>query len=197
MLDAPPDAHAGPRIRQLRTQRRMSLKDVSTRAGVSVSFLSQLERGVSDARLSTLRAIAAALGVMISDLFDSTLDAASRVLRRSERPALVDPSGPTRYLLTPPPLRSVEVTIGAFEPGQASTPEPYAHGDSQEILVVLEGSVTIEIDGSTHLLSVGDSIDFSSSQPHRVVNDSTASAEVMWIVSPPSPPDTPITTQEP
>jgi mannose-6-phosphate isomerase-like protein (cupin superfamily) len=64
--------------------------------------------------------------------------------------------------------------------------EPYAHGDSEELLIVLTGSVQLELGGDVHELESGDSIDYRSSTPHRITNVGAGPAEVIWIISPPS-----------
>jgi mannose-6-phosphate isomerase-like protein (cupin superfamily) len=60
------------------------------------------------------------------------------------------------------------------------------HGDSEELVVVLSGSVQLELGGDLHDLESGDSIDYRSSTPHRVTNSGNDLAEVIWIISPPS-----------
>ena len=71
-------------------------------------------------------------------------------------------------------------------PGGRPVPSPTAHGDSEELFVVLHGSVQLELGGETHELEAGDSIDYRSSTPHRISNVGDDLAEVMWIISPPS-----------
>src|SRR5438093_12188184 len=71
----------GERLRAIRQLRRRTLKEIATAAGISESFLSQLERGRANATIATLQRLAAALGIEVSDLF-ATGTARPRVLRR-------------------------------------------------------------------------------------------------------------------
>jgi uncharacterized cupin superfamily protein len=80
----------------------------------------------------------------------------------------------------------LEVYAGEFEPGSSTGDEPYVHGDAQEILYVVAGEIVAELDGEQYVLRQGDSIDYMSSLPHRLVNASPSPAEVLWIVSPPT-----------
>ena len=89
-------------------------------------------------------------------------------------------------MLTPQPLQHLEVFVGELDVGGSTGAEAYAHGNSEELFVVLSGSVQLELGGELHHLESGDSIDYSSSTPHRVVNKGAGRAEVMWIISPPS-----------
>src|SRR6476659_8208245 len=74
----------GERLRAIRQLRRKTLKEVAGAAGISESFLSQLERGRTNATIATLQRLATALGIDVSDLF-STTAARPRVLRRDGR----------------------------------------------------------------------------------------------------------------
>jgi transcriptional regulator with XRE-family HTH domain len=64
----------GRRIRDLRTQRvqRWTQEELADRAGISVSFLSMIERGERIPHVETLAAIATALDVSLSELFSGT-----------------------------------------------------------------------------------------------------------------------------
>jgi transcriptional regulator with XRE-family HTH domain len=176
----------GERLRALRQFRRCTLRVIAERSGLSESFLSQVERGRSSASIASLRRIAGALGVSMADLFEPNGEPGPRVLRQAERPALSFGILGRKMLLTPKPLHHLEVFAGELEVGGSTGPQPYAHGDSEELFVVISGSVQLELGGELFELERGDSIDYRSSTPHRVSNSGQELAEVMWIISPPS-----------
>jgi len=184
--DVAVEVDVGQRLRALRRHRRCTLKTVAERSGLSESFLSQVERGRSNASIASLRRIAEALGVSVSDLFEPSRPPQPRVLRRDDRPALTFGVLGRKLLLTPSPLLNLEVFVGELETGGSTGPEPYAHGDSEELFVVLAGTVELELGGELYELERGDSIDYRSSISHRVSNIGDDIAEVMWIISPPS-----------
>jgi transcriptional regulator with XRE-family HTH domain len=173
--DVTSEVDVGERLRDIRQLRRATLKTIADRAGVSESFLSQVERGRASASIASLRRIANALGVTVADLFEPSGPPRPRVLRREERPSLAFGILGRKLLLTPRPLQHLEVFAGELDPGGSTGPEPYAHGDSEELF-----------GGDVHELEHGDSIDYRSSTPHRVTNIGEERAEVMWIISPPS-----------
>jgi transcriptional regulator with XRE-family HTH domain len=176
----------GERLRELRRSRRATLRTIADRSGLSESFLSQVERGRSSASIASLRKIADALGVTMADLFGPDGVPGPKVLRRHERPALAFGVLGKKALLTPRPLHHLEVFVGELEVGGSTGEQPYVHGDSEELVVVLSGSVQLELGGELFELESGDSIDYRSSTPHRVTNTGQELAEVMWIISPPS-----------
>jgi mannose-6-phosphate isomerase-like protein (cupin superfamily) len=108
------------------------------------------------------------------------------VLKRHERPALQFGILGRKFLLTPRPLHHLEVFQGELEVGGSTGEEPYAHGDSEELFLVLSGTVQLELGGELFELEPGDSVDYRSSTPHRVRNTGQERAEVLWIISPPS-----------
>jgi len=184
--DVATEVDVGERLRELRRRRRATLRTVAERSGLSESFLSQVERGRSNASIASLRRIAEALGVSVADLFEPAGPPGPRVLRRDDRPSLTFGVLGRKLLLTPKPLQNLEVFVGELDPGGSTGAEPYTHGDSEELCVVLFGSVELELDGETHVLGEGDSIGYRSSTPHRITNVGGGLAEVMWIISPPS-----------
>src|SRR2546427_4215628 len=190
MPSSAPDVQAevdvGERLRALRRSRRATLRTVAERSGLSESFLSQVERGRSSASIESLRRVAEALGVSMADLFEPDGVPGPRVLRRDQRPALSFGVLGRKLLLTPKPLHHPEVFAGELDVGGSTGEQPYAHGDSEELFVVVSGTVQLELGGELFELGRGDSIDYRSSTPHRVSNTGPERAEVMWIISPPS-----------
>jgi quercetin dioxygenase-like cupin family protein len=108
------------------------------------------------------------------------------VLRRGSRPVLGFGNLGRKYLLTPRPLENLEVFLVELVPGGSTGDEPYTHGDSEELVVVIAGSIQLQLGERLFELEQGDSIDYLSSVPHRVVNAGDEIAEVMWVISPPS-----------
>jgi transcriptional regulator with XRE-family HTH domain len=184
--DVATDVDVGERLREIRRQRRATLRTVADRSGLSESFLSQVERGRSNASIGSLRRIADALGVTVADLFEPSGPPGPRVLRRNERPALSFGVLGRKLLLTPRPLQALEVFVGELDVGGSTGVAPYSHGDSEELFVVLNGSVQLSLGDEVHDLETGDSIVYRSSVPHRITNVGDQLAEAMWVITPPS-----------
>jgi transcriptional regulator with XRE-family HTH domain len=176
----------GDRLRAIRQLRRKTLREVAERAGLSESFLSQVERGRTNVSISSLQRIAAALGVDVSDVFARDAAGTPRVVHRGERELVTFGSQARKALLTPKPFHSVEVVAAEFEPGGTTGEEPYAHGDSEEVFFVVSGIVELDLDGESYELGPGDSAQYRSSTLHRVRNCGTERAEVLFVISPPS-----------
>lgn len=177
----------GARVRDFRVLRRMSLRALSDVSGLSISFLSQFENGRTNASIGSLRRIAECLGVRLVDLVDQETRPANAVLRKADRPQLPLGHRARKFIITQQPLRHLEIYISEFQPGGSTGDDLYVHGDAQEVVLVLRGAVTFYLGDVTHTLEAGDSIEYVSSIPHRMVNAGAEESEVLWVTSPPTP----------
>lgn len=180
------ETSVGDRLRSLRTLRRLTLRTIAERAELSESFVSQLERGQTGATVQSLQRIAGALGVQVSDLFSEPGAARPRVIRRDQRAEIAWGKLGRKSLLTPKPFEALEVVAVEFEPGGSTGDAAYTHADSEELVLVLAGTVELELNGETTLLTQGDCAHYRSSVPHRASNPGSERAEVLYIISPPS-----------
>lgn len=94
--------------------------------------------------------------------------------------------GARNHLLTPRPLNNLELFWIELDRNQSTAESPFAHGDSDEVLVVVAGEVEVTISGTQYHLRTGDSIAYSSAAPHMCRNNDAMQAEVIIAVSPPS-----------
>jgi transcriptional regulator with XRE-family HTH domain len=182
------DEHSevGALVRAARLSRRLTLGDIADRSGLSQSFLSQFERGQTDASIASLRGIATAIGISLGELFEPNGTAGVRVLRNSARPRLPYGHRAEKFLLTANPLQNIEVFTAVFQDGGTTGDGQYTHGDSDELVLVQYGSVTLELGQDVFLLRAGDSIVFRSSTPHRLANAVHEESSILWIISPPT-----------
>lgn len=175
----------GARLRRIRHSRRRTLRDVAGAAHVSESFLSQLERGLVQASVASLERIAEALRIELHELLASRPDAAPRVTRMARADARSFGDRARKWLLTPTPMEGLQVELCEFAEGGSSGAAPHAHGDSEELCVVLEGRVELDVDGELVALAAGDSARYRSAQPHGVRNLGPGRARVLYALTPP------------
>ncbi|KPL52018.1 helix-turn-helix domain-containing protein [Prosthecomicrobium hirschii] len=184
----PSERRIGGEIRTLRKARGYTLAVLAEKCGVSVGYLSLIERDMSTPSINTLHAISRALGVTISWFFDAgEVPAEERdlVVRRNRRRRLDYSAGIVDELLSPSLAGQLELLASRFPPGSSSGDAPYSH-TGEEAGVVLRGSLELWIDGKIFLLEAGDSFGFPSHLPHRYRNPGNEEAEVIWAITPPS-----------
>ncbi len=176
----------GPTIRAARQRGGMTLRTVSERAGVTESFLSQVERDLASPSIATLRRIAVALGTSIGSLLD---DASPRgqLVRASDR-RVVNYSGlhARDEFLTEGSHGRLQVIMSTIEPGGGTGAEAYAHESDEECLIVLSGRLDLWVGSELYHLAEGDAIRHSSRIPHRNQNPGPETTRALFIITPPS-----------
>ena len=176
----------GPRIRALRQARKVTLRELSERAGVTESFLSQVEREVTSPSIASVQRIARALDLGIAELF---VDEAplGRVVRREERRRIVYPGlNATDEFLTAGRNGRLQVILTTLEPGGGTGDEAYTHESDEEVVIVLEGQLDLWVGDEHHVLAAGDSVTHSSRQPHHNRNPGPGRTVVLFCSTPPS-----------
>ena len=172
----------GIRLRQLRLNRNLSLAEVASAVGISVGFLSAIERLHMSASVGTLRRLARYYKLNILDFFDPAQANPYRV-RPSERKRLSVGRGVQMELLAWGNT-VMEPHLFTIAPG-ASSGDSYAH-DGEEFLYVLRGVLNIALDGQCYQLRSGDSFYFESSTPHTWHNGGKTDTVVLWVNTPPT-----------
>ena len=176
----------GARIRSVRQARRLTLRDVSERAGVTESFLSQVERDVTSPSIATLQRIARALDLSIAQLFADEPEA-GRVVRREARRRIAYPGlKAVDEFLTSNMAGRLQVILSTIEPGGGTGDEPYTHDSDEEVVVVLTGVLDLWLSDEHYVLREGDAITFPSRLPHWNRNNGDTPASVLFCLTPPS-----------
>ncbi|MCA1971352.1 MAG: cupin domain-containing protein [Caenispirillum sp.] len=183
------DVQLGSRLRSIRQSRRLSLKEVSHRSGLSLGLISQIERAISSPSIKALRSICEALDVPVSALFsDDGIEFENErglIVRHSARRRLdFNHKGMVKELLTADAAGGIQLMEVILEPGAGSGDQPYDH-QGDEAGVVLKGRVTLWIDERRYNLEEGDAFRFSSERPHRFQNSGRGEARILWAVTPP------------
>ena len=175
----------GERIRALRAERKLTVRQLAEGAGVSVGLISQVERGISDPSLQTLRAIAEVFGTPLFDLFAEPEGAPVAVVRVGQRMSVRSPRGDITYRRISTGSGKLELLEGVLQPHGCSSPEPWSH-PAEECVVVTEGSLAVEVKQERYTLEVGDSCYFDSRLLHRYCNETDKPTTFTLAVTPPS-----------
>ncbi len=176
----------GGRLREFRKSRKWTMRDLAQRAGVSVSYISQIESGSANVSVVMLRRLAEVFGIEWVEFYNDP-PTARGALKKAARPRFDPGGGQRHYAITLPPLLDVEVGVVEYEPGAHIGGDDYTHDDdNHEIFFVIRGNFLFRLDGEEFLLEEGDSMDFRSSMPHMVKSLGPEVGEAMWITTPPT-----------
>ncbi len=168
-------------LERLRTRRKevgLTMQQVADQAGLSVGFISQIERGITTPSLSSLVAVSRVLGLHVSE-FLSQPRVDTPQTRHDERPvyAISESSVTYERISSSFPGSILRSVIIHEPPGYRA--EPIAH-EGEEMLFVLEGTITVEVDGERTVLETGDSIHYPSTKIHTTWNHSDTPATILW-----------------
>jgi DNA-binding transcriptional MerR regulator/quercetin dioxygenase-like cupin family protein len=173
----------GQRFRRLRVRRGLSLAQVARATGVSIGFLSSLERGQMRSSVATLRRIAKFYRTNILSLFEAAGE--NRRLVRPEQRKILETNAGVRMELLAWGNTAMEPHLFRIKP-QGGSGESYAH-EGEEFLHVLRGAFEIWLGDNEHYrLKTGDSLYFESSTPHRWRNPGSAETWLLWVNTPPT-----------
>jgi transcriptional regulator with XRE-family HTH domain len=188
VADFDPGTGLGPRLREVRSGRRLSVRELARRVGCSASLISQIERGVSVPSVGVLYSLATELGSSLDYLlFGSGTGAAAGTAAAEPRPvapppaAVVQRAGDRKIIdlasgvrwerLTPQSEAMTDFLEVIYSPGGHSTDErrPLRH-DGREYALILSGTLTANIGFESYDLEPGDSIAFDAATPHEYLN---------------------------
>ena len=182
-----PEAAIGGQIRELRKIKGLTLNQVASDAGISVGYLSQIERNQSKLPIGVLRKLSDVLGVHINWFFQGNANSAPEerdlIVRKAHRRKLTFTGlGIVEELLSPNLSGPLELLVSTIEPGADSG--DYSH-DGAEAGVVISGTLDLWVGGQFFRLEEGDSFAFSSSSVHRCGNPGKIATKVIWVITPP------------
>jgi transcriptional regulator with XRE-family HTH domain len=171
-------------LRQKRKEKKLTLKTVSERAGISEGFLSQVENDVNSPSVDTLVKICSAIGTEPGDVLNQARKMEKWVIiRKAEWKDVELPhSGFITRRFFPPENRSIiDSSVLVLEQGR-QIPVRKNIKNSQEVLCVLKGAVDLVLGDDTLNLSQGDSVHYSSVPDKQMItNNSKELAIVLWV----------------
>ncbi|UTR11997.1 XRE family transcriptional regulator [Evansella sp. LMS18] len=172
------------KIRELRTEKKLTLKGLSEKTGLSVSFLSQVERGSSSIAITSLKKISDALEVQITDFFENVSNRNFHV-KQSEHHTFRIEGSLAEYTRLGGNFtgRSLEPLLVSLAPGQPSSDKVFNH-PGEEFYYVIEGVVLFTVEEKEYLVKAGDSIHFPSDIPHQWENPLNTEAKVLCVLTP-------------
>lgn len=175
----------GAALRRWRKDRGLTLQAMADRTGLSIGYLSQIERDLASPTLDNLWRICKALDIPIHRLFAGNDAHGAQIVRRNERRVIRLPMSRVSYhLLTPPMRTKLEVLLVELEPGQASD-ETISH-EGEEVGYVLQGRLKVRLGDREYVLEEGDAIWFESHIPHRFINAGEDVCISIWAMTPSS-----------
>ncbi len=173
------DNALGQRMRNLRRRMSMTLQQFADKSGVSVGYLSQLERGNATPTLGTLSQIAAALNVT-ADYFIATPRPVDSLTNAGKRPRFSVDGSALEYEQIGADHPDLEMTSYILHVPPGYTSEEVKHV-GEEIIYVLDGEICQRVEGRDYVMRSGDSLHYLGTHPHSWSNQTNEPACIMWV----------------
>lgn len=180
-------ARIGQHIKELRTRRKLTVRELALRSGVSHGMISLIERDRNSPSINTLSAILDALGTTLVGFFDNieAPTASAPFYKKDDLTEIGDTQSVSyRIVGMRHPNRHILMLHESYEVG-ADTGEAFSH-KAQEAGFVLEGEIEVTVGQQTQVLTAGDGYYFDSQTPHRFRNVGNCKAQIISAVTPPT-----------
>ncbi len=185
MTNTPDLSTIGSIIRRIRTAENLSLAEVAQRTGLSQSFLSQVERGLTNPSVNSLRKIAQSLGCPLSTFFTETERARGPVVRKHERKVLRNTKSALTYqLVSNDPNHRIQLLLTMLEPGGSSVETPMTHSGDEAALLI-QGVCEFQLGDEVFELQEGDSVFITENTPHKFTNSGDKLLIFVSAITPP------------
>ncbi|WP_054330888.1 helix-turn-helix domain-containing protein [Merdimmobilis hominis] len=181
------ELNIGKKLQEFRKQRGLTLREVAEQTGITPSMLSQMERGLVNPSINTLKAISKTLDIPLFRFFQEGETGRTLVVREGMRKTIGWPDQhDVQYdLLTPDVSGSIEFCLMKL-PGRCSSGQANQRHDGEEVAYILAGPVVLSVEGEKTELCTGDSVRIPAGSEHRWENPGKQDAQVIFAVTPPS-----------
>ncbi len=179
----------GKKLKAIRKERKMTLKELEEKSGVQIATLSRMEHDIMTGTLHSHINICKALGVSLSDFYRDVEDehkTVSLIKKRQKHPSFVYPKKSMIEMLTTQVTdkKMMPLLIKIRKGGQTHNEENKP--GTEKFIYVLDGKILAKIGKEGYNLSKGDSIYFDASLPHTFHNLGKSESRTLCALTPPS-----------
>jgi len=186
-----PIVDVGQRLRAIRAEHGLTIRDLARRSGLNVNTLSMIENGKASPSVETLQQLSLALEIPIAAFFEES-SPPNKIAhyQASQRPSLTFAHGTLEDLGAGLPRRGAETFLVTLKPLSHSGEDFIVH-TGRETVFCLEGQLTYTIEDQTFVLEPGDSLHFDAHLPHRWQNTGSVPTRSLLVLCPSDAEDRP------
>lgn len=172
----------GQRIKQLRTQNKLTLEELASRCELSKGFISQVERDLTSPSIATLSDIVEALGINLAQFFKEEKD--EKLVFAQEDFFVDEKEDYTIHWIVPNAQKNdMEPIMLELKPDQQSAVITPHNGE--EFGYVLNGKISLVVNNKKHVVKKGQTFYIKGMHDHYILNDTKSDAKVLWVCNPP------------
>ncbi len=190
------DFDIGARLKAVRTEKRLSQRELARKSGVTNGLISQIEQNRSSPSVSSLKRILDAIPMTLSEFFSSVAPEERKIFYsagelRELNPERVFPQSANAAAsvslrqVGAPGNHKLQMLHERYAPGADTGAELYAH-EAEESGIVVSGRIELTVGTETRALGPGDAYIFDSTIPHRFRNTGNEECVIISACTPPS-----------
>lgn len=177
----------GETILNYRKKKNMTMREFSKHSGISISLISQIERGQANPSLSVLELLANSLNVPLYTLFINDINFESLISRKKDRKQIYRKNidHVVYDILTPDFLKAhIQILMMDLNSNSKTSENYYSHSDKEEIAIIMKGKISIELEKNIYSLEEGDVVRIPPNVTHRFINNSNEKSNVLFVLTP-------------
>ena len=181
------DINIGKKIMEYRKSKNLNIRELAKLADVTPSLLSQIERGVANPSINTLKIIAKVLETPIFAFFVSTVGVEDLIVKNGERKKIVfsENHNFSYELLSPDLSGAIEMALMTIKQDSWSSEEIMGH-EGEEVAYIIEGKIKLYLDNEDVILEKGDSVKIPPHMKHKWENRFKEDAIIVFAITPPT-----------
>ena len=176
----------GDKLRQLRSERNISQRDLARLAGLSPNSISLIERDETSPSVSTLQSLAAALKIRMSYFFEEEIPSSVLHIKSGSRPKIESEGVIIEGMGQTLPFQELEPFLMTLEHKAGSGGERQVVHSGHEFVYCLQGKIEYVIDGKIYFMEVGDILIFEATLPHLWRNPYDSEAKFILVLQTPN-----------
>ncbi|KIN74156.1 cupin domain-containing protein [Sulfitobacter guttiformis] len=178
----------GQRLKQIRTERGLSQRELATRAGLTNGTISLIETDKTSPSVASLKSLLDAIPISMAEFFGSIEEQdAAKIFYRANDFRHVSPEGPGQVSLRQlgnAREHTLQVLHETYPPGADTGPEFLSH-EGEEAGIITRGQIELTVGDAVEVLNLGDGYLFDSRLPHRFRNIAADPCEIVSALTPP------------
>lgn len=174
----------GKKVEKYRKAKGLSSRELAKIAEITPSMLSQIERGLANPSIQTLKVLAKALDVPTFSFLLEETNTKDLVVRLNERKKMVVEN--LSYELLSPDFSGTLATAIMNVPPNISSSEKLLEHKGEEVAYVLEGKIKVFLEDEEYILETGDSVKIQAYMKHKWENNFNKNAVILFSVTPPA-----------
>lgn len=176
----------GEKLRQLRSERNISQRDLAKMADLSPNSISLIERDETSPSVATLQSLATALNIRMSYFFEEEMPTSVLLIKSGARPKIESEGVTIEGMGKTLPFQELEPFSITLEPHAGSGGERQVIHSGHEFVYCLQGKIEYVIDGKVYQMETGDILIFEATFPHLWRNPFDAEAKFILVLQTPN-----------